>query len=406
MIATLRALAAGMPRTVWLLGLISLLNDTASEMVYPLLPMFVVAVLGAGPKVLGLIEGVADALASLLKLVSGTIYDRTRRAKPWVLWGYGVAGLTRPLIALVVAWPALLLLRVLDRIGKGLRSSPRDALLAASAGTQRRGLAFGFHRAMDNLGGVVGPLLATALLAAGFELRTVFLLSVVPAIVVLVLASALREPEAVAAPVRAPLRWRWRELPPGYRRYLVVLALFTLGNASHLFVLLRARELGLSEAQVPLAWAAIGLTAALLLTPLSALSDRIGRKRLIVGGWLLHAGVYLALGLLAAPAWVVIWAVLVGHGLFVAATEGAEKALVADLADHGRAGSAFGWYHLVLGLLVLPGSALFGVLWEAVSPALAFGFGAACAVLAAALLAWWVPTPTAEAGDRAAGALP
>lgn len=397
--AAFRAMAAGMPRTVWLLGLVSLLNDTASEMVYPLLPLFVVTVLGAGPRVLGLIEGLADAVASLLKLVSGAVYDRTRRAKPWVLWGYGVAGLTRPLIGIIVAWPALLCLRVLDRIGKGLRSSPRDALLAASAGPQRRGLAFGFHRAMDNLGGVVGPLIATALLAAGFEVAEVFVLSIVPALLVLVMCAFLREPESLPPETRPPLRWRWRELPAAYRRYLLVLGLFTLGNASHLFVLLRARELGLSEAQVPLAWAVIGLTAAVLLAPLSALSDRIGRKRLIVSGWLLHAIVYVALGLWSDPA-AAIWLVLVAHGLFIASTEGAEKALVADLAHVSATGSAFGWYHLVLGLIVLPGSVLFGWLWETVAPSLAFGFGAACAVLAALLLWTWVPAPPVDVAQR------
>lgn len=389
----LRALAASMPRTVWLLGLISLLNDTASEMVYPLLPLFIVSVLGAGPRALGLIEGLAEAMASLLKLVSGAFYDRTRRAKPWVVWGYGIAGLTRPLIAFVALWPALLVLRALDRIGKGLRSSPRDALLSASAGPHRRGLAFGFHRAMDNLGGVIGPLIATALLAAGLDLRTVFLLSVVPAIGVLIMCLWIREPEETIAVARMPMRWQWRALPVAYRRYLIVLALFTVGNASNLFILLRARELGLSDAEVPLAWATIGLTAAILLTPLSALSDRIGRKRLLVTGWIIHAGIYLVLGMSGMP-WLAIWVVLIGHGLFIAATEGAEKAFVADLARQGYAGSAFGWYYLILGALLLPGSALFGWLWETVAPMAAFGLGAGCA-LAAALLLWlWVPDGT------------
>lgn len=389
----MRALLSGLPRTVWLLGAISLLNDAASEMVYPLLPLFLASVLGSGPKVLGLIEGLAEATASLLKLVSGAFYDRTQRAKPWLVWGYGIAGLARPLIAFAVVWPMVLALRVLDRIGKGLRSSPRDALLAASAGPRRRGLAFGFHRAMDNLGAVVGPLIAAALLAAGLELRTVFIVSIVPAVLVLWLALSLREPADVTFKPR-PVRWRWRELPPAYRRYLLVLALFTLGNSSHLFVLLRARELGLSEAEVPLAWAAIGLVAALLLTPLSALTDRIGRKRLIVGGWLLYAGVYLALGVSGTP-WLAVWGVLLSYGVFIAATEGAEKALVADLTAGAQAGSAFGWYHLTLGVLLLPGSALFGWLWETFAPLTAFAFGAACALAAAVLLAVWVPAPVA-----------
>jgi hypothetical protein len=234
----------GLPRTVWLIGLISLINDSASEMIYPLIPLYLSSVLMAGPKVLGIIEGIAEATASLLKLFSGVIVDRTRRTKPWIVFGYGLAGLGRPLIAFVSSWPALLVLRFADRVGKGLRTSPRDALLAISAGPKHRGLAFGLHRAMDNAGAVVGPVAASLLLAVGMSLKEVFLWSILPAALCLVLALAIREPhERVPAPVKH-FNWRLGDMPPVFKRYLVVIALFTLGNSSNMFLLLRARNWG------------------------------------------------------------------------------------------------------------------------------------------------------------------
>lgn len=209
MLAGLRSL----PRTVWLIGLISLVNDSASEMLYPLVPLYLTSVLMAGPRALGLIEGIAEASASLLKLASGVIVDRTRRARPWILGGYGLAALCRPLIAFIGSWPWLLALRFADRVGKGLRTSPRDALLAASVPRERRGLAFGVHRALDNAGAVLGPLAATALLAGGAPLRAVFLWAAIPGAVCIALALALREPQAPAPAGNAT--WHPARIPPG-----------------------------------------------------------------------------------------------------------------------------------------------------------------------------------------------
>lgn len=388
--ARLIAALRGLPGNVWLLGVISLLNDAASEMVYPLLPLFLVTTLGAGPRVLGLIEGLAEAASSLLKLASGVWSDRTRRAKPFVVWGYGVAGLARTLIAAANGWWFVLACRLADRVGKGLRSSPRDALLGRAVAPEQRGMAFGLHRAMDNAGAVLGPLVAAALLAAGLELRTVFWCAAVPAVLVLLLTLRLREAPALPARPHQPFNWHLREFPPRFRRYLLVLGLFMLGNSSNLFLILRARELGVSQAQVPLLWALMSLVAALLLTPLSALSDRVGRQRLILSGWAVYALVYLLLawGGLSVGG---VWAIFVAYGVFIAATEGAEKAMVADLVPHDQLGTAFGWYHLTLGLTLLPASVLFGVFWESVSPALAFGFGTACALAASLLLVFWLP---------------
>ncbi|TSE20762.1 Multidrug resistance protein MdtH [Tepidimonas alkaliphilus] len=390
MLDALRAL----PRTVWLIGFISLVNDTASELVYPLVPLFLTSVLMAGPKALGLIEGIAEATAALLKLVSGVAVDRTRRSKPWIVIGYALAALGRPLIALVTSWPALLAIRFADRVGKGLRTSPRDALLAASVGPDRRGLAFGVHRAMDNAGAVLGPLLAAGLLAAGMPLRDVLLWTLVPGVLCVLLTLALPEAQAAAAPVASsaprPTLAGWASLPPGYRRFLAVVALFTLGNSSNMFLLLRASELGVPQAQVPLLWAAVSAIAMLLSAPLSGLSDRVGRRALLLAGYGAYALFYLVLGL-ASPtgAWLVLWFAF--YGVFLAATEGVEKALVADLATPEQRGTAFGWFNMTAGAMLLPASAAFGWLYEQIGVQAAFGFSAGCALAAAALLRWWVP---------------
>lgn len=384
----LRGIAA-LPRTVWLVGLVSLLNDSASEMLYPLVPLYLASVLMAGPKALGLIEGLAEATASLLKLVSGVLSDRTRRTKPWLVFGYGIAGFARPLVAFVASWPWLLCIRVADRVGKGLRSSPRDALLAGSVAPDQRGLAFGLHRAMDNAGAVAGPLLAALLLAAGMPLRDIFLWSVLPAIACLGLTLLMREPAALPSTAHRGFDWRVRDMPPMLRRYLVVLALFTLGNSSNMFLLLRASELGVPASQVPLLWGAVSAVAMVFSTPLAALSDRWGRKRLLVGGYFAYAAFYLALGW-TTPGLGMLFVLFAGYGLFLAATEATEKALVADLAPADRRGTAFGWFNLVAGALLLPASALFGWLYEAVSPTLAFGVSAACSAGAALLMLGWV----------------
>jgi MFS family permease len=390
LIASLRSL----PRSVWLLGFISFMNDAASEMIYPLLPLFVAGTLGAGPRVLGMIEGLAEAVSSLLKLASGIWADRTRRAKPFVVAGYGIAGLARTLIAAATGWWFVLLCRLADRVGKGLRSSPRDAMLGRSVDAGQRGLAFGFHRAMDNGGAVVGPLVAAALLGMGMELRTVFWCAAVPAVIVFMATLRLREPEAEAMMEVPRFNWNLRGFPLEFRRYLLVLGLFMLGNSSNLFLLMRVRELGLPQVQIPLLWAVMSGVAAIFLTPLSALSDRFGRRRLIVTGWIGYAAIYLVLGWGGLKPWSV-WLLFIAYGLFIAATEGAEKALVADFVPRSQLGTAFGWYHLTLGITLLPASLLFGSLWESVSAFTAFAFGAGCALLAAGLLLFWVRDRTA-----------
>jgi len=376
-----------LPRTVWLIGFISLINDSASEMLYPLVPLYLSSVLLAGPRALGLIEGVAEATSSLLKLFSGVVVDRTRRAKPWIVFGYGLAGLARPLTAFVGSWPWLLAIRFTDRAGKGLRTSPRDALLAASIDAGRRGLAFGLHRAMDNAGAVVGPLMAALLLASHMPLRDIFLWSAVPAAACLALACAIREPEATPRH-HADFDWRLLDMPDEFKRYLAVVALFTLGNSSNMFLLLRARELGVPEAQVPLLWAAVAVVAMLFSTPLSALSDRLPRVRLLVGGYVAYGLFYLGLGMLSSGGGALL-ALFAFYGIFMAATEGVEKALVADLAPPERRATAYGWFNLTAGAFLLPASIVFGWLYQTASPLAAFAFSGGCALLSALLLVTW-----------------
>lgn len=381
-----------LPRTVWLLGLVSLFNDTTSELVYPLVPLFLASVLMAGPKALGLIEGVAEATASMLKLFSGVLMDKRGHAKGWVAGGYGLAAISRPLFYLASSWPMVLALRFADRVGKGLRTSPRDALLAGAVDESRRGLAFGLHRAMDNAGAVIGPLLAAWLLARGMPIKEVFLWAIVPGIITVALALGVKEPPVVAADMRPVFSWKLADFPPTFKRYLLVLALFTLGNSSNMFLLLRARELGLPDYQVPLLWALTSGVAMAFSTPLSALSDRLGRVRLILAGWAVYGLFYLLLGINGFHA-LLLWPLFAFYGLFLAATEGAEKALVADLAPRDRLGTAYGWFNLTAGAMLLPASLIFGWLWQGVAVAAAFAFSAGCALAAAMLLKLWVMRP-------------
>jgi len=390
-----------LPRTVWLLAAISLVNDAASDMIYPLVPLYLASVLMAGPKALGVIEGVAEAVSSVIKLFAGVLADRSGRTRVWVIGGYALAGFARPLIGLAQSWLGVLACRFADRIGKGLRSAPRDAVINLSIKPEQRGLAFGFHRAMDNLGAVVGPLIAAALLTAGVGLRNVFLLSVIPAIIVLLLALLVREPEAKPHKEMPVFRWTFAGLPLPFRRYLWVLALFTLGNSSNMFLLLRANELGAGATRTTLMWALFSFVAAVLSTPLSAMSDRFGRARVLGIAWLAYAAAYIVIGLLPSADWA-LWAAFAGYGVVTAALEGTEKALVADLVPRERSGTAFGWYNLVAGFLLLPASLIFGSLWSAFSPLVAFAFGSACALVAGVLLWIWVMPAASSTGITAA----
>ena len=379
------------------LGTVSLLTDFSSEMIYPLLPIFVTVTLGAGPAALGIIEGVAETTASILKLFSGMWADRTGRKKPLVLSGYGLSAAMRPLVGFATAWGHVLAVRFSDRIGKGIRSSPRDALIAASVPAGERGRAFGLQRAMDHLGAVIGPLAAFLLLSgAGVSLRNVFFLSAIPGVAaVAALLLFVREPEA-PPPAHVGGKLSDGVLPPAYRRYLFIVCLFTLGNASDAFLILRAVETGVPIAYVPLLWGAFHVVKSALSTPAGILSDRMDRRKVVVAGWIVYAVTYAAWGIVKGPAWMV--GLFLVYGLYAAATEGVERALVADFVPAERRGTAFGWFHLVVGISALPASVLFGVLYKWYGAQAAFGTSATLAIIASALLVF-LKTPKASPAD-------
>jgi MFS family permease len=392
----------GLSRNVVVLGLVSLLNDGASEMIYPLLPAFLTSVLGAGPAALGIIEGVAEATASLLKLFSGYVSDRFKKRKGWIVAGYSISNVIRPLIALTTSWMQVLVLRFSDRVGKGLRTSPRDAIIADSTPPAYRGMAYGFHRAMDHSGAVVGPLAATALLLVFHDdLKTIFLLSFIPGLfAVTMLLAGIRE-KRVDGLVQMPqagfnFRSSLGAMPPTYQRYLLVVLLFTFGNSTDAFLLLRAQKLGVPVTLLPMIWVVLNIVKMGFSVPAGILSDRIGRRTVIVAGWVVYALVYAGFGL-ASQYWQA-WALFAVYGIYFGLTEGVEKALVADLAPSHLRGSAFGLYHLVVGAGAFPASLLFGVVWQKAGPAAAFGMGAGVALLAGILLA---TLPMAQrTGDR------
>jgi MFS family permease len=390
-----------LPRTVHRLGLVSLLTDASSEMIYPLLPSFLIGVLGAAPAFVGLVEGLAESVASVLKVVSGRISDRMRRRKPLIVTGYALSSCMRPLVAAATAPWHILVVRIADRIGKGVRGAPRDALLAQVTPREELGRAFGFQRAMDHAGAVMGPLIASAILLVRQDVRLVFALAAVPALAsVLVLVLGVHDVPAASVPTaRVASTPASRAATPGLGRLLAVVGLFTLGNSSDAFLLLRAQEAGVALPLVPLLWTAHHVVKSATSTAGGALSDRLGRRATIAAGWGLYALAYAGLGL-ATRAWHV-WVLFAVYGLHHALTEGPERALVAEMATGEARGRAFGLYHAITGALLLPASLLTGALWQAVSPAAALLTGAGLALAAAAAMLALVHEPARGSVEQA-----
>lgn len=373
--------------TIRVLGVVSLLTDLSSEMVYPINAVFLTRVLGAPAWAVGLVEGTAESTASLLKLYGGYLSDRTGRRKPLTLAGYGLAALAKPLIALSGVWGHMLGARFLDRVGKGLRAAPRDALIAENCLPAQRGRAFGLHRSMDTTGAVLGPLVGYAYLQAfPGSLRPLYLLAFVPAVLgVIVLAVFVRErAKATSAANVAPPRFTLSGLSPAYRRYLLIVAVFGLGNSSDAFLLLRAGDMGVRPAHLLLLYALFNVVEASLGYAAGRLSDRIGRVPLVIAGYGVFALVYLGFATLSNP--LAAWGLFVLYGLYYTLTQGVQKALAADLSHPDRRGLEMGAFHLLVGLLALPASLLAGFLYARVAPAAPFYLGATTAVCAAGLL--------------------
>jgi len=378
-----------LPRTVIVLGLVSFLNDTASEMITPLLPIFLTATLGAGPAVVGLVEGVAEATASLLKLVSGRMADKGVNHKGLVLGGYSVSNLARPLIGLAFGWGWVLVLRFLDRVGKGLRTSPRDALIAGSIDGERRGRAFGFHRALDNAGAMLGPLCAWLLLSRNMSMGHVFLWSLLPGILVICLLwFGLEATPSSPQPKKLP-PLQWSALDRRLRGLILATGGLALASAPEAFLVLWATDQGLQISWVPLIWAAASAVKAVVAGPAGSLSDRFGRLAVLLFGWTVR------IVLLFSLAWCcqyarpgLVWFLFLAYAASLASTEGAERALVGDFARTEERATAFGLYHMVVGLAALPGALFFGAVWQWLGPAAAFTLNAVLAIFSVSFLAW------------------
>jgi MFS family permease len=392
-----RALLADPPRpgrldpTVKALGVVTLLNDLSSEVAVRTLPLFLANVLGVKVGIIGLIEGLAESTATLLKVVSGVLADRVGKKKALALWGYGLSGFTKPLLFFATGWPLVLVVRVLDRIGKGIRTAPRDALIADVTVPEARGRAFGFNKAMDKAGAVSGLVLAAGILYLGGTGQVVLtrenyqalvLLSVVPGIAaVFVLARWVRERPAAPSAQASSVRLAWQGLDGRFRAYLVMLAIFTLGNSSDAFLMLRAQTLGFQPVEIFLLLAAFNLVITLSSTPAGALSDRLGRRGLIVAGWVIYAVIYLGFAF-ASSAWQ-IWALYLGYGLYYGAFQGAASALVADLVPSELRGTAYGLFNGAIGVVAFPASLLAGLFWDWYGPPAPFLAGGALALVAA-----------------------
>jgi len=369
-----------------ILGLASLLTDISTEMVYPLLPMFLTQTLGASPAILGLIEGIAESVASLLRVFSGYISDRLGRRKPLAIAGYAASTLGKVFLVVAEAWPTVLAGRFVDRFGKGVRTAPRDALIADSADPARRGRAYGLHRAMDSLGATLGVIAAIVLLRSGAaNVRAIFLWSLIPAALGVGVLFFARDMRSHRVGTQAPVL-RWSVLPAKLRAYLLVVFVFTLGNSSNQFLLLRAQNLGVATAAVLVLYLVFNVTYAAVAYPAGRLSDWMGRRTLLVAGYALYGLVYLGFGLASSPG--SLWLLFPVYGLYIGISDGVEKALVADLAPTSIRATAIGLHATLVGIGLLPASLLAGWMWTSFGPAVPFYFGGVlgCAAALAVLV--------------------
>lgn len=370
-------------RNVVGMGLVSLMNDVASEMIYPLLPIFLMSVLHAGAATIGVIEGVAESTVSLIKYFSGLYSDRVRKRKPVFAAGYAISNIIRPLVGISTQWAHVLIFRFADRVGKGIRTAPRDALLAESVSAENLGVAFGFQRSMDHFGALIGPLIAALLLYSGLSMRMVFLAAVIPGIMTVILAvfvvrerahSTKHHPEVTVGSIRKP----------GFIMYLITVSVFTLGNSTDAFLLLKAHDAGIHAAMIPILWALLHFSKGIFSIPGGRLSDKLGRKPVIMFGWMVYALVYAGFAVAASSA--AIWILFFSYGLYFGLTEGVEKAFVADLMPAESRGSAYGAYSLAVSITALPASILFGLVWQGFGSHVAFGMGASFALSASLML--------------------
>lgn len=373
-------------KNVVVLGAASFFTDISSEMLYPIIPIFLTATLGAPMSIVGLIEGIAESTASVLKAFSGWISDVLKKRRPLVIWGYSLSSISKLILFAAYAWPTVLVARFLDRTGKGIRTSPRDAMLADSSEPAYRGKSFGFHRAVDSLGACIGPLAAIFfLMVLKEDLRTVFLIAFIPALLaVLTLVFFLKETPIGLSAGGTIQRFNFKVLSPDFKKFLIASAIFAVGNSSDAFLIVRAKHLGLSLTFVILAYVLYNISYSLLSTPFGVLSDRFPRKNVMILGYLVFAAVYLGFGLATKPA--LVWVLFPVYGFYIAMTDGVGKALVSDMVNSDYRATALGLYHFVLGIFAFLASVIAGLLWTHLGVAAPFIYGAAAAILSSLAL--------------------
>ena len=394
----------GLPRNVWAVSFTSFFMDISSEMVINIMPLFLSNVLGVKTNIIGIIEGVAEATASILKLFSGWLSDQLKARKWLAVTGYAISALSKPFFYFANSWGAIAAVRWADRVGKGVRTSPRDALVADSVVEEMRGLAFGFHRAADTAGAVIGLLIALAAVwlaqsnnldLTAHTFRTVVLISLLPAILA-VLALALGSQDVPVKGVRKLPRFAFRSLGKPFITFMIIVSIFDLGNSSDAFLVLRAQERGLSVIGVLGMLVTFNLVYTLVSTPAGSLSDRIGRRKLIVGGWLVYAAIYYGFAL--AQTGLQVWVLYTIYGIYYGMAFGTANAMIADLVPEALRGTAYGTYNAILGILDFPASVIAGILWQGAfswsgfGPAAPFFFGATLALIASILMVLWIPT--------------
>jgi MFS family permease len=392
-----------LPRNVWAVGLTSFFMDISSEMVINIIPLFLANVLGVQTSIIGLIEGIAEATASILKLFSGWLSDRLGSRKWIAVAGYGLSAITKPFFFIASSWELIAGVRWADRIGKGIRTAPRDALVADSTPEKMRGMAFGFNRALDRAGAMLGLIIAAVVVwmaqSTNLDLskstfQTIVLISLLPAFLS-VLSLAIGTKDVAVTNKREAPKFSLRGMGKPFYIFLIIVSIFALGNSSDGFLVLRAQNLGISVTGILIMLAVFNMISSLVATPAGSLSDRIGRRRLIIGGWLVYAVIYFGFAL-AQSAWQV-WALYITYGFYFGMAFGTANAMVADLVPENVRGTAYGTYNAVIGLLAFPSSLIAGLLWQGVGswsgfgPSAPFLFGGSLALIAAILMAFWMP---------------
>lgn len=371
-------------KNVFVLGIASFFTDISSEMLYPIIPIFLTSVLGAPMSVVGLIEGAAESTANILKVFSGWLSDKLKKRRPFVVIGYSLSALAKPVLFFSYIWSMVLAARFIDRFGKGVRTSARDALIADSTELPYRGKAFGFHRAMDTLGACIGPLLAIWFLAIFKEnLRPIFLIAFIPALltVVILVLFLKKEPPRVGPPGDI-IRLDLSRFSPGFKKFLLASSIFAIGNSSDAFLILRSKDLGLSTSLVILAYVVYNASYSAFSMPFGVLSDKISRKTVMIIGYLLFAFVYLGFGLGIKP--VTIWILFFVYGFYMAMTDGVGRAFVSDMVDERLRGTALGLYHCTIGFFSFFASLIAGLLWTHIGASAPFIYGAITATASCA----------------------